>query len=51
MKPPRREKVNGYWVMKASDGWEVANDDRRQAGPFATESEAIAAARKLLSKG
>lgn len=51
MKPPERRKVNGYFVMKAGDGWEVANSDERLAGPFGTEQEAIDAAKALQLKG
>lgn len=51
MRPTERRKVNGYFVMRAKDGWEVANSDIRLSGPFVTEQEAIDAAKALPSKG
>lgn len=51
MKPPEREKVNGYYVMQAKAGWELANSDKRLAGPFGTEQEAFDAAKALPQKG
>ncbi len=51
MSPPKRYKVNGYYVMQVEDGWEVSNSDQRLEGPFATELEAVQAAEKLPAKG
>lgn len=51
MKPPKRYKVNGYYVMEVNGGWEVGNDDERLKGPFDTVQEAVNAARSLPSKG
>lgn len=51
MKLPEKYKVNGYIVMLASDGWEVANSDRRLAGPFDREEDAVATAKALPPKG
>ncbi|MEW7854761.1 hypothetical protein AB2M95_02540 [Pseudomonas chlororaphis] len=51
MKPPKRYKVNGYFVMEVGDGWEVGSDDERLEGPFDTEQEAVSVAESLPPKG
>lgn len=51
MKLPENYKVNGYTVMQVKDGWEVGNSDRRLAGPFDREEDAVEAAKALPSKG
>ncbi|MGY2314018.1 hypothetical protein ACW9I6_04985 [Pseudomonas sp. SDO5522_S412] len=51
MKLPESYRVNGYTVMQVKDGWEVANSDRRLAGPFDRKEDAVGAAKALPPKG
>lgn len=51
MKLPESYKVNGYSVMELKAGWEVWNSDKRLAGPFDREEDAVAAAKDLPPKG